>query len=141
MNAMIDFISSLEGIKKIKWNNKTIVTDIASSEQLDKLKEEVLKSMPTENGSTVENGLEMSAGSASVTYKFRIKYYNEAECPVKIGDVFYTTINEACAVGGVIDVVNDSNEAIVVPAGKEVTLNLNGHTLANDTVRTMRLVS
>ena len=72
-------------------------------------------------------------GNDDVTYYARW----EKTPPAEINGQTYTTVQAAintCPAGGTveIDVVADTTEEISIPAGKDVTINLNGYTISNN---------
>ena len=135
INNIINQISVIDGIKTITYNvgstdlSYEIGSDISA---LNKFIEGVINSMPTTNNESINGRVAaVSATGASVVYTLKVKYYNQADCPAKIGDTYYNTVSEACAVGGVIELQKDVTEDINIPAGKTVEIKLNGKNITN----------
>ena len=132
--GLVDFLTSIDGLNEVRLsaNSKTYTMTIGDTASYTTFKEGVLSIMPTENGQSVNGDVVMTASNGgSLTYVFNVKYYNQNDCPVKIGDVYYNTISEACAIGGAIELLKDTIEDVVIPVGAEVNLSLGGHKITN----------
>ena len=132
--GLIDFLSSIDDLTEVRLsaNSKTFTMTIGNTGSYTTFKEGVLSIMPTENGQTVNGDAVMtSANGGSIVYTFNVSYYNQADCPVKIGDVYYNTISEACAIGGTVELLKDATEDVSIPEGITVTMNLGGHKITN----------
>lgn len=137
VQEFVNFANTLD-IEKVTFKLGNASLEYKTNKDPAAFIEGVINAMPDVNGSTLNGSVAaVSATGASVVYTLKVKYYNEAECPCKIGDTFYTTLAEAFNVGVDIVMQNDTAEDVTVPAGKTVNLNLNGHTISNKSGHTI----
>lgn len=137
VQEFVDFANTLD-IEKVTFKLGNTSLEYKINEDPTTFIEGVINAMPDTNGTSLNGSVAaVSATGASVVYTLKVKYYNEAECPCKIGDTFYTTLAEAFNVGGDIIMQNDTAEDVIVPADKIVNLNLNGHTITNKSSHTI----
>ena len=131
--GFVDFLTGIDGLKSATHSvtNKAYTLTVGDTDSYQSFKEGVLRNMP-ENGETVNGTMTMdSANGGSLVYTLNVSYYNQADCPVKIGDKYYNTISEACAIGGTIELLKDTAEDVTIPEGATVELSLGGHKITN----------
>lgn len=144
--GLIDFLIGIDELDRVQWryDNKINTLIVGDSNTYESFKEGVLKSMPTESGSINTSTMTMQAkNGASLEYTLKIKYFNEAEAVAKIGDTYYSKIENAFAKatsGQTIDILKDvsvDNTAVsantnypVLTINDGVTVNGNDHTIS-----------
>ena len=133
--AFIDELITLDGLTKLTWtlNHMTYEIGTEDADVYDTFKQNVLNTIQSTN--TVQEGeLIMANGTTELIYTLKVSYFNEAEVVAKINDNSYSSVNNALAAAvenDVIMLMKDTVEDVVVPDGKTVTLNLNGHNITN----------
>lgn len=133
--AFIDELITLDGLTKLTWtlNHMTYEIGTEDTDAYDAFKQNVLSTIQSTN--TVQEGeLIMANGTTELVYTLKVSYFNEAEVVAKINDSSYSSVNNALAAAvenDIIMLMKDTVEDVVVPDGKTVTLNLNGHNITN----------
>ena len=133
--AFIDELITLDGLTKLTWtlNHMTYEIGTEDADAYDTFKQNVLNTIQSTN--TVQEGeLIMANGATELVYTLKVSYFNEAEVVAKINDNSYSSVNNALAAAvenDIIMLMKDTVEDVVVPDGKIVTLNLNGHNITN----------
>lgn len=133
VDTVIEFLNSL-GLETvtIKVGSESATLNIGDADSIESFKEGMISFMPTENGTDTTATVEGVSGAGNVVvYTLKVKYYNEADCAASVNGVLYNTLAEACAVGGEVTLRKDTEESFTIPAGVDVTIDLNGHTISN----------
>jgi len=133
---LIDDASSIDGVEMIKYTvgSTTLEYLIGDDISLNNFIEGVINTMPNSNISEVTNGsvAAVSATGASVNYTFKVKYYNEAECPVEIDGVKYVSVEAAAAAapaGATINMITDENAIGSTTIVNDITIEGNNNTI------------
>lgn len=135
--GLTDFLYAIDGVKVVSWNanGRTYTMTVGDETSKENFKKGVVDSMPTINDEVSNCSVTiMSENNATLQYTLKVKYYNEADAAAKVGDVYYTLLANAVTGapdGSTIEVMKNTTESLVVPEGKTLTLNLNGHTVTN----------
>ena len=138
--GLVDFLVGIEGLDTVRWemNNQICTLKVGDTATYQSFKEGVIKFMPTGSNETTNNNVSLlSENGGQLVYTLKVKYYNEADYPCRIGDTYYNTVSEACGIGGDIEILNDVTEDIVVPTDKTVSLNIGAHSIINKTGNTI----
>lgn len=138
-----EFLAGLDGLETVEFRvgEETFTLNISDKSTYAKFKEGVISTMPTENGKTT-NATITGTGKSTVKYTLNVKYYNKAEETCEVNGKVYSSINTALADIGTapatIALTNDVTENIIVPDNGDVTIKLEGKSIANkDTADTI----
>lgn len=143
--GLTDFLYTIDGVKRVTWNvnGRTYSMEVGNEPSKGIFKKGVVDSMPTSNNEVSNCSVTiMSENNVSLKYTLKVKYFNEAEAIAKIGDKYFSKIEDAFASatsGQTIDILQDvsiDNKVVstttnypVLVINDGVTVNGNNHTI------------
>lgn len=133
-----EFLAGLEGLKTVEFkpeSGEAVTMTIEDKSSYDKFKEGVLNFMPTNQNETATGTFTGTVGEKSVIYTLNVKYYNKEQDKVDVNGKSYSSVQAALNDIGTTPATITLKAAIVeditVPAGADVTINLNGNNITN----------